>query len=166
MKPEINITDNEIVISTDNYNLMIRFTECYNFMHDTDPIADWRKQAGSEADHQEQDAMKHAYCEAAADKVAEANHGLEEAIEDYKERHPEQFPSRKNNKRKTATYARVCPQCGNDFTAYHNITKYCPACASSRSHKKRLSDQNWDELDKTLAEIESRRKKKYEFGND
>jgi len=173
MKPTISIFEDEIVITTDSFDLILKTgAERKAQSEDPEPLTDWDN-----------------------DPFAPSTLGLNQAIDDYKEQHPEQFASisgipqkiKYTDQRivnvpveKAVVYtpaeiapvkhtrnlsAKPCKICGNEFKPTWNTQHYCPACKPKYYGQKRkpLAEQTAEELEKTLQDIENRRKKPYEF---
>ncbi len=171
MKPTISIFEDEIVITTDSFDLILKTGA--------------ERKAQSEAP----EPLTDEEINWKFDPFCPPNNSLEQAIDDYKELHPEQFapviePAKTTDKRKkypecqpnaepvtTGKIAKLtrehpakpCIICGNDFKPTHNRQMYCQACKPKTGKRKPLAEQSAEELEKTLQEIENRRKKPYEF---
>lgn len=66
-------------------------------------------------------------------------------------------------KRKRNLNPRVCVVCGLNYNPTGSTQRACsPACKAEMKRKRRLSEMGDSELDKTLAEIEERRKRTYQ----
>ena len=178
MKPTISIFEDEIVITTDSFDLILKTGasgKASGVREDPEPLT--------------QEEMNWKF-----DPFMPSVNNLEQAIDDYKEQHTEQFApvvetAKTTDKRKkypewqpnvepvttgkitklTREHpAKPCIVCGNDFKPTWNTQLYCPACKPTlrqalRTKKKPLAEQSAEELEKTLQDIENRRKKPYEF---
>jgi len=73
--------------------------------------------------------------------------------------HPTGKPSRAH------TGIKTCQKCGKEYKPTSNAQRFCQNCTphKPRQNKKILADMDDNELDKTLKEIEQRRKQPYEF---
>lgn len=154
MKPTISIFEDEIVITTDSFDLILKTGA--------------ERKAQSEAP----EPLTDEEINWKFDPFCPPNNSLEQAIDDYKELHPEQFapvvePVTTGNiaKRTRNLPAKPCMVCGNDFKPTWNTQRYCPACKPKTGTAKRkpLAEQSAEELEKTLQDIENRRKKPYKF---
>lgn len=68
-----------------------------------------------------------------------------------------------NGKRRRKFEDRECVVCGNTYEPTGSTQRACcPACKAEMKRKRQLSDMEESELDKTLSEIEERRKRTYE----
>ena len=194
MKPTISIFEDEIVITTDSFDLILK----------TGAPDKSGRQVGATSRGEAIDRVPftdEGQVDWDNDPFAPSVHNLEQCIDEYKEQHPDQFPLGRTDKRvkypeftekrvvneATANAhiittpnpsklegngkhtrnlpAKPCKICGNDFKPTWNTQRYCPACKPKTGTAKRkpLAEQSAEELEKTLKEIENRRKKPYEF---
>jgi hypothetical protein len=158
MKPTISIFEDEIVITTDSFDLILKTG------------AERKAQRAERETIGSNPFIDEGQVDWDNDPFAPSVHSLEQAIDEYKEQHPEQFapvvePVTTGNiaKRTRNLPAKPCMVCGNDFKPTWNTQRYCPACKPKTGKRKPLAEQSAEELEKTLQEIENRRKKPYEF---
>ena len=159
MKPTISIFEDEIVITTDSFDLILKTgAERKSVEIESEPLTEEEKNW----------------------KFKPSFDDMEKSIEEFTERYPEdvvlnkelkKVPEHIDNFLKGKTKhtrnlpAKPCKICGNDFKPTWNTQHYCPACKPKYYGQKRkpLAEQTAEELEKTLQEIENRRKKPYEF---
>jgi len=198
MKPTISIFEDEIVITTDSFDLILKT----GVSRETEEGVR-REEPGvrREVNHDPYTCMGEIDWD--NDPFAPSMDSLEKSIAEYKEQHPEQFPFGRTTtpnptqppsvasptpnpspnrggaeeppasggrgaahvKHTRNLAAKPCIVCGNDFKPTWNTQRYCPACKPKYYGQKRkpLAEQTAEELEKTLQEIEDRRKKPYEF---
>jgi hypothetical protein len=172
MKPTISIFEDEIVITTDSFDLILktgaeRKPDSYRAQseeREPEPLTDEEKEWNFKPDF----------------KFKPSFDDLEKSIEEFTERYPEEVVLNKELKKVPENIdnflkgkekhtrnlpAKPCIVCGNDFKPTWNTQHYCPACKPKYYGQKRkpLAEQTAEELEKTLQEIENRRKKPYEF---
>jgi hypothetical protein len=87
--------------------------------------------------------------------VAEAEKELHQAIDEY-------VVSAPLNKPKRVYKDKECVVCGRIYTPVGTTQKFCSAACKARSKGNKLSEMEERELEKTLADIEERRKRTYE----
>ena len=202
MKPTISIFEDEIVITTDSFDLILKTGVSREGLgvrqYPPAPLEEGNEDQGPYENMGNIDWDN--------DPFAPSMDSLEKSIAEYKEQHPEQFGipkikytdqrivnvpvekavvytsaeiadrppltsrkiginSPKEGKRTREHPAKPCIVCGNDFKPTWNTQRYCPACKPKYYGQKRkpLAEQTTEELEKTLQEIENRRKKPYEF---
>lgn len=154
MKPTISIFEDEIVITTDSFDLILKTgvsREGLGIREESEP-----------------ELFKPSF------------EDMEKSMEEFTERYPEKVTMKKECKKVPENIdnflkgkekhtrnlpAKPCIVCGNDFKPTWNTQRYCPACKPPKYVKKTkpLAEQTTEELEKTLQEIENRRKKTYEF---
>ena len=176
MKPTISIYKDEIVIATDNFDLILKYTppttssdndcdeDCNECTFDDDVFPEtlteqqnWGEtDPGKKVPENIRKFIKKQHPEYTDQRVV--NVPVEKAVvytpaEIAPAKHTRNLP------------AKPCKICGNDFKPTWNTQHYCPACKPKYYGQKRkpLAEQTAEELEKTLKEIENRRKKPYEF---
>jgi hypothetical protein len=90
--------------------------------------------------------------------VIEAEKELQDAIDEY----VDSQPPVKRRKGKRSYQPRQCEVCGKTYTPTGATQKFCSDACKARSKGKKLSEMEERELEKTLADIEERRKRTYE----
>jgi hypothetical protein len=90
--------------------------------------------------------------------VIEAEEELQDAIDEY----VDSQPPVKRRKGKRSYQPRQCEVCGKTYTPTGATQKFCSDACKARSKGKKLSEMEERELEKTLADIEERRKRTYE----
>lgn len=123
-RPEVTITEKQIVVLTEAFRLHVEFTQG----------AERRERsAPPPAPHE---GGETASAPAAIPKAKKVKYGI------------------KN-----------CKSCWRDYTPTGPAQQYCEDCKPKKSNKskKRLEELDGEELDKTLEEIENRRKRPYKF---